>query len=267
MNQDMDVQPDFLRYEIKNRKPVPAEVYAAGLEAMADEFEQFMSMHQSKAERGTCRLAIGSVRNGSIVSDLMPIVAGTIPLLDGIKGVSDFAGYLKALIDWMISGGERPAVADEEKTLKNVSNIVKPTVHDEGAQMNIGHISGGTFNISVSLSEPQARGVMGFAKTRLGEIKKILPGTEYENVLFYWDRASKKLSGNSGDKGRIDDLADHAVSVRFADESIKQKMALDTEYLFKKAYLVDVIVQTMNGGRAALYTISRLIDIIDAPEE
>ena len=263
----MDVQPDLLRYEIKNQKPVSAEIYSAGLMAMADEYEQFMTLYQSKAERGTCKLAVGSIRDGSIISDLMPIVAGTIPLLDGIKGVSDFAAYLKALIDWMISSGVRPAVADEQKTLKNISNIVKPTVHDNGAQMNIGTISGGTFNINISLNESQARGVLGFAKSRLGEIKEVLPGQPFEAVLFYWDRASKKLSGNSGDKGRIDDLADYAVSVRFADESIKQKMALDTEFLFKKAYLVDVIVQTIHGGRVALYTISRLIDVIDAPEE
>jgi len=263
----MDDQGSMLRYEIKNQKPVPTESYALGLLAMADEYQQFMALYMPKAERDMCKLVVGSVHDGSIVSDLMPIVAGTIPLLDGIKGVTDFASYLKTLIDWMISGGERPAVADEQKTLKNVSNIVKPTVHDNGAQMNIGTISGGTFNINISLGESEARGVMRFARERLGQIKEVLPGQPFESVLFYWDRASKKLSGNSGDKGRIDDLADYAVSVRFADESIKQKMAFDTEFLFKKAYLVDVIVQTINGGRIALYTINRLVDIIDAPDE
>ena len=144
---------------------------------------------------------------------------------------------------------------------------MKPTVHDNGAQMNIGTISGGTFNINVSLSEPQARTVLGFAKNRLEAISEVAQGVRHERVLFYWDQANRKLNAKSGDKGRVDDLAEHAVNVRFADESLKQQMALDHENPFRKAYLVDLFAQTAHGGRIALYTISRLIDVIDIEPE
>lgn len=259
----MDEAVELLRYEIKNVKPVTTEAYAQALMAVADEFEQFMGLHVSRNERSAFKMNMASIRDGSLISDIAPYLAGTPPLLEVLKSVGDYATYLQAIFDWMLCKGGRPEIADEKKTLKNISNIVKPTVHDNGAQMNIGTISGGTFNISVSLSEQQARSVFGFAKARLEAISEVAQGVLHEGVLFYWDQANRKLNAKSGDKGRVDDLADHPVNVRFADESLKQQMALDHENPFRKAYLVDLFTQTAHGDRIALYTISRLIDVID----
>ncbi|WP_375738285.1 hypothetical protein [Pseudomonas boanensis] len=259
----MDEAVELLRYEIKNVRPVTTEAYAQGLMAVADEFEEFIALHVAKNEKAAFRMNMASVSNGSLISDIAPFLAGTPPLLDVLKSVGDYATYLKALFDWMLSKGDRPEIADERKTLKNISNIVKPTIHDNGAQMNIGTISGGTFNINVSLSEPQARTILGLAKSRLDTISEVAQGVPHKGVLFYWDQANRKLNAKSGDKERVDDLADHAVNVRFADESLKQQMALDHENPFRKAYLVDLFTQTAHGGRIALYTISRLIDVID----
>ncbi len=253
-----------LLFEIKNVAPVEASVYAEALIALEDEFAQFMALHVSKTERDACRLVVGSVKEGSIISILQAAMAGTMPLLDVMMTISEYADYIKTLIDWARGKGERPAIADERKTLKNVSNIVRPTVNDQGAQMNIGTITvHGDVNISVNLAEPEARAVLGFAKKRLADIEKMLPGKEHEGVIFYWEITSSKLSTKAGDKGKIDDIADYAVSVRFADEAIKQQMVLDAEYVYRKAYLVDVFVQTAHSGKVVLYTISRLIDVID----
>ena len=259
----MENKADLLRYEIKNVKPVTADAYANAILAVADEFEQFMSLHVAKNEVSAFRMNMASVSTGSFIADIAPYLAGTPPLLDAMKNVGDYATYLKALFSWTLAKGERPAIADEKKTLKNISNIVKPTVHDNGAQMNIGTISGGTFNINVSLSESQARGVMGFAKARLDEISEVTQGEPYEAVVFYWDQANRKLNAKTGDRGRIDTIADHPVNVRFANESIKKQMALDTENPFNQAYLVDAYAQTAHAGRVVLYTISRLIDVIE----
>lgn len=259
---------DLLRFEIKNVKPITAEAYANAVNAVSDEFEQFMSMHVAKAEVAAFKMHMASVKNGSFISDIAPYLAGTIPLLEAIKSVGDYATYLNTVFNWMLNAGERPAIADEKKTLKNVTNIVKPTVHDNGAQMNIGTISvSGDFNINVSLCEPQARTVLGFAKARLDEIAEVMAGVLHEGVVFYWDQANRKLNAKSGDKGRIDSIADHPVNVRFADESLKQQMALDMENPFRKAYLVDVFAQTAHAGKIVLFTISRLIEIIDLDDD
>lgn len=253
----------MLRYEIKNVKPLTAEAYAHAIIAVSDEFEQFMALHVAKNEVSAFKMHMVSIENGSLIADIAPYLAGTLPLLDAIRNVGDYATYLNAVIDWALAKSERPAIADERKTLKNISSIVKPTVHDNGAQMNIGTITGGTFNVNVSLSEPQARTVLGFAKSRLDEMSEVMPGVLYEKVIFYWDQANRKLSARSGDKGRVDSIADHPVNVRFADEGIKQQMALDLDNPFRKAYLVDVFAQTAHAGKIVHYTVSRLIDVID----
>ncbi len=263
----MDDLSDLLRYEIKNVKPVSTESYAAALASVSEEFEQYLSLHISRAEIPAYRMHMASVRAGSIISELAPYLAGTIPLLEAAKNVKDYATYLSTVIQWLLGKADRPAIADEKKTLKNIANIVRPTVHDNGAQMNIGVVSGNTFNINVSLGELQARTVLGAAKARLESTAETAAGVLHEGVVFYWDQANRKPDAKSGDKGCVDDLAKHPVKVRFADESLKQQMALDLENPFRKAYLVDLYAQTAHAGRIVLYTISRLIDIIDLETE
>jgi len=258
---------ELLRYEIKNVNPVSAEAYATALMSVSDEFEQYLSLHIAKNEIPAYRMNMASIQNGSFISDIAPYLAGTIPLLETAKSVKDYATYLGAVVQWLLSKGERPAIADEKKTLKNISNIVRPTVHDNGAQMNIGVISGGTFNVNISLGESQARGVLGAARARLESFAEVAAGVLHENVVFYWDQANRKPNAKSGDKGCVDDLANHPVKVRFADEGLKQQMALDLENPFRKAYLVDLYAQTAHAGRIVLYTISRLIDVIDLEPE
>ena len=259
----MDFGEEKLRYEIKNISPVTAGNYADGLSAIADEFEQFMALYLSKAERGTAKMYVSSVRDGSIISDIQPYLAGTLPLIESLKDVKEFASYLKTLIDWAKGSGKRPEIADEAKTLKNLSNIVKPTVNDEGAQLNIGIVNfQGDVQFNISLSEPQAKAVQGFVRSRLGAIKEVMPGVLHENVVMYWDQTRKKLDAKVGDKGKIDDISDDSVRVNFADEGIKQQMVLNQDNPYHKAYVVDVYVQTA-ATKIVLYTISRLIDTID----
>ncbi len=259
----MDSNSDQLRYEIKNCNPVTASNYSDGLSAIADEYEQFMGLHLSKAERGTAKMYVSSVRDGSIISDLQPYIAGTLPLIEGLKDVKAFATYLKTLIDWTQGRAERPEIVDERKTLKNISNIVKPTVNDEGSQVNVGVINNhGTMNFAFTVSEPQARSIQGFVRERLGKLKEVMPGVLHEGVVLYWDQTRKKLSSKVGDKGKIDSISDDSIRVNFADEGIKQEMVLNHENPYHKAYVVDVYVQTA-AGRNVLYTVSRLIDVID----
>lgn len=259
----MDGPADLLRYELKNRNPVSASAYAEALMALDDEFVQFMALHVSREEQPACRMMVGSVRDGSIISDLFPVIAGTIPLLEAVQTAKQYADYLKAVVAWMLGGIDRPAIADERKTLKNISNIVRPMVNDKGAQMNIGSVNfNGTVNVHFNVSEPDARSIIGFAKKRLADTEKPT-GKDYEGVVFYWAATSSKLSVKAGDKGMIDDICDRPVSVAYADESIKRQMVLDAEFIYRKAYLVDVRVHTAHDGKIALYTIKRLIEVID----
>ena len=259
----MEEASEKLRYELKNVRPVTAEMYAQGLMSIADEYEQYMALHLSKAEHGTAKMMVSSVRNGSIISDIQPFIAGTLPLIEALKHVKDYASYLKAVIDWTLGLGSRPEIVDERKTLKNISNIVKPSVHDQGSQVNIGTITvHGDVNFNVSVTEEQARHIVGFARARTESEREVKPGDVYENVVLYWDQTSRRLNAKIGDKGKIDSISDASVRVNFADEETKKQMVLTNENPYHHAYLVDVTVQTA-AGRIVLYTVTRLIEVID----
>lgn len=259
----MEEASEKLRYELKNVRPVTAEMYALGLMSIADEYEQYMALHLSKAEHGSAKMMVSSIRNGSIISDIQPFIAGTLPLIEALKHVKDYASYLRAVIDWTLGIGSRPEIADERKTLKNISNIVRPSVHDQGSQVNIGTITvHGDVNFNVSVTDEQARHIVGFARSRMDDMKEVKPGEIYENVVLYWDQTSKRLNAKVGDKGKIDSISDASVRVNFSDEDTKKKMVLTQDNPYRHAYIVDVMVQTA-AGRIALYTVTRLIDVID----
>ncbi|MCY1524271.1 hypothetical protein D9M68_591980 [compost metagenome] len=107
----MDDAVDLLWYEIKNVRPVTTETYAQALMAVADEFEQFMALHVSKNEKSAFKMNMASIRDGSLISDIAPYLAGTPPPLEVLKGVGDYATYLRALFDWMLSREKRSRVS------------------------------------------------------------------------------------------------------------------------------------------------------------
>lgn len=256
---------NLLQFEIKNIKPVSAEDYASALLAVADEYQQFLSLHYSVAEVPTSKLFVSGVENGSIISTLTPAIAGTLPLIGSIQTVMDYAEYLAALVDWTLGKTLRPPVADERKTLKNVGNIVKPTVHDQGAQMNIGSMTfNGAVSVAVNIGSQDAERVSAFVRHRLESLRESKPSGLKESVLLYWFQTRNAVNNKAGDRAMIDSIWSEPVNVRFATDELKRMMVLEADNPYQHGYIVDVNVMTVND-KPVLYQVERLLDVIDLP--
>lgn len=258
-----DHKPSFLQFEIKNVNPVSAEDYANALSAVADEYQQFMLQHSSRVEVATSKLYIHRVEPGSIMSTLAPIITGTMPLIGSVQTAFEYAEYLSALFAWALGKLARPPVADEKKTLKNMNSIVRPTVHDQGAQLNIGamHFQA-PVHVTVNLGSSEAEAVSAFTRHRLDRLREAKPGGHHENVLLYWYQTRNAVNNKAGDRAKIDSISPDPINVSFSTEDLKREMVLDAENPYQQAYLVDVDVLTVDS-KPVLYRIERLIETVN----
>lgn len=84
----------------------------------------------------------------------------------------------------------------------------------------------------------------------------------HEKVLMYWWQARNDITGHAGDKAKIESIYDCPVKTLFMDDSIKSAILLDEPYPFKKAFIIDVVVETIEG-KPMLYKITRFHEAID----
>ncbi len=74
---------------------------------------------------------------------------------------------------------------------------------------------------------------------------------------MYWWQARNDIAGHAGDKAKIESIYDGPVKTTFQDDNIKAAMLLDEPHPFKKAFVVDVVVETIEG-KPMLYKVTRL---------
>ncbi len=78
-------------------------------------------------------------------------------------------------------------------------------------------------------------------------------------VVLHWYQARHDLSSKAGDRAIIESLSKKPVKVLFASDYLKAQMLFVEENPFEYAYLVDVMVETVNE-RPVLY---KVIDLHD----
>ena len=120
----------------------------------------------------------------------------------------------------------------------------------------------GDLVINFNLNSTQANAVQNGIRRTLESMKEPVTGI-HEQVVMYWAQARNQPdSSKAGDRARIESIHQGDIKVRFANDSLKAKMLYDEPYPFKKAFIVDVAVETVNN-KPVLYKVLELHDVID----
>lgn len=120
--------------------------------------------------------------------------------------------------------------------------------------MNVGafNISGNAV-VNFNLTSTEANAVQNNVRRQIDALKEPITGI-HEQVVMHWAQARNSLNNQTGDKARIESLYRGDVKVRFANDGLKQQMLLSEPYPFKKAYVVDIAVETVND-KPVLYRV------------
>lgn len=251
-----------LTIEIRNKRPVELADLAKSMIALADEYRGFLSTLEADIKADEIKLYVKEIRPGSIIQELVAMAPFALPLFEYTKTVIDFTTHLKDLYEWYKGEGSTKPEDTDKSSLQNLSNIIDPVAKDNGSQINIGALYiNGNPTVTFGMSSVEANAVQNAIRKELDSRKEPITGI-YEQVVMYWAQARNNTNNKSGDKARIESIFDGDVKVRFATELLKKQMLHDEPFPFKKAFVVDVAVETIQD-KPVLYKVLRLHEALD----
>jgi len=248
-----------LTVKLDNRVPVELGAFTSGMQALAALYARHAAVVGEEVNGEEVRLHIRSVASGSIIVDLVALGATISPILEHAKSIVGFAHTLKDLFDF--AKGKRAAPPDslDRTDLKLGRDFLGVAARDPQSNVQVNAAEGTVVTVNVvNMTGLEAGGAQQRLEHYLAMDK--LPATGmHPGVLFYWKQA-KEGDSKAGNRGVIESISPKAIRTRFSDPKMHQAMMEDA--LFKRAYVVDVKVETVSGN-PALYTILNVIESMD----
>ena len=251
-----------LRIEIKNTEPVELMDLTHSLSSLADEYRKFLSKTETMVDTDNVKLYVKEIKTGSIITELTALAPLALPFVEHTVTLIKYAEYLKTMFEYLTGKTGKPKEAIEKQTFQNLANIIEPVAKDKGSQFNIGAMTvNGDVTVNISLSSLEANAAQNTARREVERLLEPVTGL-HTQVLMYLFQARNDMSSTTGDKAIIESLHPGPVKTVFANERIKSKVLSDESNLFKKAFIVDVSVETI-AGVPKLYRVSEIHDIFD----
>lgn len=253
---------NILTIKIQNRDPVELGELTSGLFSLADEYRRFIPRHEPSrySADADCRLYVKAVRNGSIEIDLVGMAPLALPFMENANTVLDFFGYLRDGLSWL-SGKDVPPPSPvmEKPNLENFSKLVNVVAKDRAAQIVIVNQEN-----HFHLNSTEARAVREGADEAISQLRLPIAGLR-EGVVLYWYQARNTSVSAAGDRAVIESVSRLPVKTIFRNDEIKCEMMFKEANPFKRAYIVDVRVDSVQD-KPVLYTILALHDTLEIPE-
>ena len=260
----MNNTPEYkLVITINNKQPVELTDLAKSMISLADEYRNFLIKTDSYAEANNLKLYVKEIKPGSIIQELVALGTCTVlPFIEHSKTIVEFTNNLKVLYYWFSGKSETQPPKEEKKTLQNLSDIIEPIAKDHGSQITFGAINvTGDMVVQLNLNSTEANASQNEIRRQLESMREPITGF-HSQVVMYWAQARNKKECMAGDKAKIESLYKGDVKVIFENIALKKRMFFDEPHPFNKAYLVDVMVETIEG-KPILYKVLELHQIID----
>jgi hypothetical protein len=251
--------PASLTVKLDNRVPVELGAFTTSLQALATLYARHAATAGEVVNGEEVRLHIRKVEAGSIIVDLVAIAQTYSPLLTTGRSLIGFATDLKKLYDFARGKEPSPPATMDRADGKLAKDFLAAASRDPQSQMWVQAAEGAVVTVNVlNVTGLEAAGVQSRLDHWVGLERLPLTGIR-RGVLFFWKQA-REGDAKAGNRGIIEAISPKAIRTRFADPSMQAPMLEDA--LFRRAYVVDVDVQTI-GGVPSLYTILAVHETID----
>ncbi|MCE8553740.1 hypothetical protein KBY29_05420 [Ruegeria pomeroyi] len=232
---------------------------------------------EGKGLDADAKIYITEVRAGSIVADLLPIVATAFPAVvasaeqlgQAIDFVKTWKERLKLLRDGLIPEGL------SKSELKTFTDAVQAVARDPNATqlLEAATFEDGKRKVKAAFkfSTNDARAI---EKTIEGEFKRLEEASDqiHRRVLMYFTRSDvgdAPIEKRSGERAVISEISEKDLPIMYAselaEERIKHEIRDSDENIYKKGFSVDVIAQ-MRGGKVIVYKVLEVHQVIDLSE-
>ncbi|MBO9403411.1 hypothetical protein [Shimia sp. R9_3] len=264
-----------LTLTLDNSQPIELGAFVSAFTSLAVDYRKSL---ENKGIDADAEIYITEVRSGSIVADLMPVVATAFPAVvssveqigQAIDFVNRWADRLNSLKQGLVPEGltksELKTFTDAVQAVANDPNgnqILEAATFEDGKRE-----VKATFKFS-------SRDALNITKTIDAECKRLEEHSnrDHKRVLMYFTRSDigdAPVEKRSGERAVISSITEKALPIMYAstlaEHKIKHEIREADENIFKKGFSVDVSVE-YRGDRPIVYKILAVHQVLELPEE
>lgn len=264
-----------LTLTLDNTQPIELGAFVGAFTSLAKDYKKSL---ESKGLDADAQIYITEVRSGSIVADLMPVVATAFPAVaagvtqvaQAIDFVNSWKERLSKLRDGLVPEGlVRSDLRTFTDALEAVANDPNGNQLLEAATFEDGKRQ---VKAAFKFSTNDAQEIRN---TIEGEFKRLDAPTEkvHKRVLMIFKRSdigNAPLEKRSGERAVIASISERDLPIMYAselaEERIKHEIRESDENIYKKGFNVDVSVE-YKGEKAVVYKVIEVHQVIDLAEE
>jgi hypothetical protein len=262
----------LIRIVIQHSKPIEIGEFAATFDSLGRQYRRYLSEHRPDLS-GEADLFVERVTAGSIIAELVVWGPLIVDHLGDILTVEDFVvRWGKRLAKYAKIGGRDSDASQSE--VKDMLDGVKAIAHDPKGKVRLEAI----------VIEDKQRQIKVAAKFDTGQLKTIeqqasrhllelthSDTTKHERVLMVFIQSNTKnapAGKKSGERVIVNSISDKDLPLMYgsdlAEARIKHAIREEDENVFKKGFVVDVVVERIpRTGKAAAYSVTHVHDVID----
>jgi hypothetical protein len=270
------VAPAVITLTINNSQPIELNAFIRAFTSIAKQYQD--TVDGNPDFQGEAEIYVKEVRAGSIIADLLPIVASTVPIIathaEQVFLAIEFVEKWKDRITKLASG----IVPDNftRSELKTFAGAVEAIARDPDASSTL----------EVATFEDGKRQVKAAFKFRASEAKAVEKTIEAEyrrleaesddthlRVLMIFTRSDigdAPKDKRSGERVVIPQISDKDLPIIYAsdlaEQRVKHEIREADDNIFKKGFSVDVSV-LYRSSRPLVYRILNVHEVVDLPDE
>ncbi|MCA0423740.1 MAG: hypothetical protein LCH61_10505 [Proteobacteria bacterium] len=246
-----------LTIRIDTHDPVELQDFTASLQAFEAQFRrEYERAHPNRDETET-KLVIKTVRSGSIIVDLIAVLAPIISDMERLTTIIDYVDMIREKIGpWLVPGGRNPDASTKE--LQSFHRVVAAVAKDTSGSLDLKARylrrdgSGEEVRSEFAIRTQEARVVQSNIEAEQVE-RKTLEQTDYRQVIMTLHQASldeAKAGKAAGEKGVIESISEKPLKLVYASDLAAQRIKAEIrndDNPLRKAFVVDVNVEKVRG--------------------
>ncbi len=265
---NLEVANTALLVHIEHSRPIPIQDFASTIEAYGRLYSSFLTDNGYDKEPDNTGLFVEKIEHNCIDIHLCELVqAAMLPFAENINTILEFGRHIKTLIEYFTKSKREDELNLTLQQLKDLKEIFNVTAGDQGGITEVSVIdrtNNGIAFENCTFNFNESNSAQNQISKKIARMKTAEPDTEgiYKRVLMTVKQHRNDDSGK-GNKAIIDSIfKNKVVNLLFDDDELKNQILLSDDNPVKKAYQVDVEVQTVSD-KVVAYKVIALHDIID----
>ncbi|WJR66947.1 hypothetical protein QTA58_22610 [Neorhizobium sp. CSC1952] len=273
-SQLMGEQKAILTLKLDTEEPVELRDFVGAFTSLANEFERFIDAEFPDAHSDP-KMFVREVRRGSIEADILTGLTIAVAHLDQVMVLEDFIRRWGERFKALVSGNYAPGQLETTSELKDWADTVRSIAADPIAshRLQVAKFEDGNREIKASFSftTPEARTALQNIEDRRQALTKP-DHNAHERALMVFTRSDindADVGKSSGERVRIEEISEKSLPLMYGSEiaeaRIKHEIREADENVYKKGFVVDVVVKLRNGKPVA-YSVTNVHEVLDLPD-